>query len=252
MKEWVKDIEHSELQSPEAMTWLDKYDSVNDALAGGFSAVKKVGEPFKLPESLEALEGRPDGKAKVSEFKSQVNKLMGAVEKEEDLADINFSEGLADARNQNPELVEALKKWGVGKPKNIVAEVVKFINTFNQGLLNTEQNNAKNVLKEVAGNLATLYGGEKAVQENYELVRRMFQNDMGLTADEYNKAGKDFVENVLMKNTVVSKGLMNLARQIGKEGTTEPPGSQLTGKKDEGRITKKDGPTGKALGWDKK
>jgi hypothetical protein len=43
---------------------------------------------------------------------------------------------------------------------------------------------------------------------------------------------------------------MNLAKIIVKEGSTEPPPSQVpAGKEEEGQITKKDGPTAKALGW---
>ncbi len=247
MKEWIGELEHRDLKTTDAMAALDKYNSAEDALVGGLNAMKQIGKPFKLPESLDKL---PDDATRQS-FTNQINKILGAVEKEEDLADVDFAEGLADARSQKEGLVEAIKKFSIGKPKSIIKEIVKFINSNNQEIINNKKNDEIKLAQEVKGNLSTLYGGDKAVDDNYENVRRLFQNHMGLSEDEYNQAGKDFIEKVLMKNTVITKGLMNLAKEIVKEGTTEPPGSQPSSQPQDNRISKKDGPSGKALGWNK-
>jgi len=251
MKEWVKELKSDSLQSVEAMSWLDKYNSVEDALSGGFNAVQKVGEPFKLPESLESLERIPGGTA-LPNFKKQLNKLLGAVEKEDDLKDIDFTEGLADARHQNENLVAELKRFAVGKPKNYVKELVKFINNFNNNMINTDKSQTLEKAKQVKESLSVLYGGDKSVEDNYELVRRMFQNQMGLSADEYEKGGKSFIEDVLMRDAVMSKGFMNLAKSLEEEGSTPlvtPPNAANAAK--ESPFTSKESPTGKALGWDK-
>ena len=243
MKEWIGNLNQNNLPA-ETTSWLDKYNSPEEALVGGFNAQKMAGVPFKLPESLDKL---PDDTMR-NNFTSQVNKLMGAVQKEEELADVDFSEGLADARNQNQDLVTELKKFAVGKPKSFVVDLVKFINGFNNNMITGNENRAIEKAKEVRQTLSVLYGGEEKVNENYESVRRLFQNEMGLSAEEYNNAGKSFIDNVLAKDAVMSKGMMNLAKNIVKEGST-PPGEPPVNKETGSVFTSKDSPTGKALGW---
>ncbi len=55
---------------------------------------------------------------------------------------------------------------------------------------------------------------------------------MGLSADEYDKSGKSFIEDVLRKDVIMSKGFMNLAREIVSEGETPEGGTPGTPKKE--------------------
>jgi len=245
-KEWIDNLDHAELKTPEAVQHLSKYDDVESALVGNINQAKLIGKPFKLPESLDKL---PDDNTR-SDFTSQVNKLLGAVEKEEDLADVDFADGLADARTQKDEITGAIKKWAIGKPKSIVKEVTKLINSINQQMLNATAADELKTTQEINGKLSALLGGDKAVADGYENVRRLFQNHMGLSEDEYNQGGKEFVEKVLMNNFVMSKGLINLAKETVKEGTTiTGPGGGTTKTGEPASFATDESPTGKALGW---
>lgn len=221
MKEWVEHLTHEKI-TPEAKTVLDKFETPEDAYIGYVELQKNAGKPFKLPEALDKL---PDDKTR-SELTAQVGKLYGAVEKEEDLADVNFAEGLADARNVNHEFVAAAKKFAVTEklPKSVVAKFTKLLNGFTQQALTTQQQTvatqAQKDLDETRKVLSPLFGGDEGIKQNQELVRRMFQNHAGLTAEEYEKSAKSILDNGIMRDAVFAKGLFNLAANF-KEGQTE-------------------------------
>uniref|UniRef100_A0A6M3JAM3 Uncharacterized protein n=1 Tax=viral metagenome TaxID=1070528 RepID=A0A6M3JAM3_9ZZZZ len=254
MDNWYDDFQSEHLTTPEAQRILSQYKSQEDFNIGAIEAKKMVGAPYKLPKSLESL---PDDNTR-SEFSLQVGKLLGAedlisgrIKSEDDLKDLNFNEGLADVRNANPEFEKALKAYAVEKkwPKSIVKDLIGFINPFNQNLINAKSKSELDEFNKVNEILEVLYGGKDAVKSNYENTRRLFQNHTGITADEYEKAGKSFIEKVLMKDAVMSKAIFNLAKDIVPEGNTEVTGAPA-GKVKESDSLKEEMPyTANVLKW---
>lgn len=226
MEHWSDDLTHDKLITPEAKTVLGEYTTSEEFMAAGLEAKKMVGSPFRLPKSLESL---PDDKVR-EELTSQVSELFGAdgflkgmTKSEEDLADIDFAAGYKNAKSANKEYVAALKAFAVDKklPKETVKDLVGFTNQFNQGLLNNEEKRVIDEADAIKETLTVMCGSKEAVGSSYDNVRKLFQNHCGITTQEYESVGKDFVEKVLMKNAVMSKALFNLADGIVVEGETE-------------------------------
>jgi len=246
-------------ENPAAAKATAKYKTIDDYHKGAYEAMTKVGKPYWLPESLENL---PDDKVR-EEFTSQISKLFdadgflkGMTKSEDDLKDIDFAEGYADARHANNDFIGALKKFAVDKklPKETVKDLVGFINQFNQGMINSKEKELLGEAEKVKETLTVMCGSEEVVSSSYDNVRKLFQNHCGITAQEYEKTGKDFVEKVLMKNAVMSKALFNLAKDIVVEGETEgggEPGGQKKTLSMAERQNKELPTITKAVGWRK-
>ncbi len=254
-KEWIAGLSNETLKTPKAQEWLNKYESHEEALAGGFNAAEKVGAPFRLPESLDKL---PDDKTR-GEFTSQVRKLMGAVEKEEDLNDVNFADGLADAKTVNQDLAAAYKKIGVelGLTKTQFTKLIKFSNSWGQQYKNAQtqaaQKAAQDELNASRQVLSPLFGGDEGIKQETEAVRRMFQNHAGLTAEEFEKTPKAMIDNGLMRDPIYAKALFNIAKNF-KESTTEkgqPTGQPTAPKTDVERVAETSPKSAAAMGWKK-
>jgi len=261
MPEWASGFTNEQLTTPEAQEWLGKYTSPEEALAGGFNAAKTVGKPFRLPESLdklsddkvrgeftsaidrlmgpyrlpESLDKLPDDKSR-GEFSSRIGKLMGAVEKEEDLADVNFADGLADARTVNAELVGAFKKFAIAEklPKALVGKLAKFNNEFATQLVAAQEAARTESAKKVNEALVPLYGGDEGIKKHNEMVRRLFKNHAGLSAQEYEEAAPGLVDSGITQNLALCKALYNIAKQTVPENVTES-------------VTAPGGPTGNSM-----
>jgi len=231
---WSDSLTHEALVTQEAKTVLSQYKTQDDFMVAGLEAKKMVGAPFRLPKSIESL---PDDKTR-GEFTSQVNRLMGAVEKEEDLKDVNFADGLADARTVNQDLVAAYKKIGVelGLTKTQFAKLVKWSNSWGQQYKNAQtqaaQKAAQDELNDSRKVLSALFGGDEGIKRETEAVRRMFQNHAGLTAQEYEQTPKAMIDNGLMRDPIYAKALFNLAKNF-KESTTEGATAGAPAKKTE-------------------
>ena len=262
MDSWTDDLTHEKLTTPEAKTNLSKFETQDDAHIAYLELQKTAGKPYKLPKSLDAVEKWPDENDKKA-FREGLDGLFKAsnirpegIKSEDELDDIDFAKGYADARTENKEMTAALKKYAVEKkwPKYIVAELIDFINPFNQQLKNTVAKDLAAEADKVKESLVVLYGDEDSVNKNYDAVRKLIQNHCGLSAAEYDSFGKEFVEKVLMKNAVMSKGLMNLANDLVKEGESEPTGGKGGEPKKMSmaeRQNKEMPETTKRLGWRK-
>jgi hypothetical protein len=224
--EWYENYEHEQLTSEEGRQMLSKYGSEEEALVGGINAMKKIGAPFRLPEALDKL---PDDNVR-NELKSSIEKLYGPLPNRigsaDDLKDINFAENLADARDVNETVVEAFKQFAVDEKldKSVIQKVIGFSNKLNQKLKNdlieARKKEIDEKTKTTKAKLVELFGSEKAIDEGMERVRRLFQNHMGLTAEEYEQAPKSFMERFIT-DPVLAKGFLNLAKDVVPEGTTE-------------------------------
>jgi hypothetical protein len=221
MEHWTDNVTHQDLQSPEAKAILSKFNTADDAHVGYIQLQKAAGKPFKLPDSLDKL---PDDTTR-ADFSSKVGKLMGAVETEEAMSDINFAEGLPDANMVNKDLVTAFKQFAIANklPKSVVAAVVKFNTQQSVLMRNASHQAAIDTATKVNGELLPMFGGEEGIKKHNEDVKRMFQNHGGLTDDEFQAVIPGLVDSGITKSTPLSKALYNIAAKFG-EGKTDTPG----------------------------
>ncbi len=247
MGHWTDDVTHQELQTPEAKAILSKFNSADDAHVGYVQLQKSAGKPFKLPDSLEKL---PDDATR-ADFTGRIGKLMGVVENDESMADVNFADGLPDAKMVNADLVTAFKAFAIENKlsKSVVAAVAKFNNEYAVKSRQTDQQTAVDTATKVNGELLPMFGGEDGIKKHNEGVKRMFQNHGGLTDEEFQSVIPGLVDSGITKSTPLSKALYNIAAKFG-EGTTDGPGGPGEKELTEGEKTAKELPvTAGILGW---
>ena len=246
MEHWTDTLTHQDLQTPENKAILGKFNSADDAHVGYIQLQKAAGRPYKLPDSLDKL---PDDATR-ADFTGRVGKLMGAVDSVEAMADVNFAEGLPDANMVNADLVKELKNFAVANklPKSVVAAVVKFNNQFSLKAGQARQQTALDTATKVNGELLPMFGGEEGIKKHNENVKRMFQNQGGLTAEEFEAVIPGLVESGITKSTPLSKALYNIAAKFG-EGTTETSGAPGGKGSEEPGIKEELPVTAGILGW---
>lgn len=222
---WSNKITHEDLTTPEAKNWLSKYDSQEEALVGGYNAEKKVGKPFKLPESLEKVESWPDVKDREA-FRGGLSKLLGTISKVEDLDDIDFAKGLPDARQVNAELVSAYKEFCVkrGVPKVLARDLAVFNNEFVTQVVQNQVKEKQDRIQKAQDSLKPLFGDDNALKVHDDRVRRLFQNHCGLSAQEYEGVIGELMSAGVAENATLRKALYNLSKDVVVEGKTEPAG----------------------------
>ncbi|MCK9482791.1 MAG: hypothetical protein WC372_10990 [Candidatus Neomarinimicrobiota bacterium] len=242
MVEWINEFQHESLTDPqvkESFTKaMSKYETKEAAIVGGFNAIQAVGKPFKLPESLDKL---PDDKTR-QEFQLGVSKLLGAVEKPEDLKDIDWLKG-STLENDTPQedLVKKISEIAVAKkwPKSTVQDLVEFWN----GLQASERNKIAESQKQqdaelqekakvIKESFVKISGSEDNLKVDKDLLQSMFRNHAGLSGDEYDAVGDELAGLLLgdvTKAPNMAKGLIMLARQFksgdtnnGSGGTSKP------------------------------
>ena len=248
---WLKGETHEGLVTPEAQSALVKYNSREEAILGGLNAQKSLGKPFRLPESLDKL---PDDKAR-GEFQDGVLKLMGAVDKPEALKDINWTAGMPDGSKADEGLQTAFAAFAVENkiPKGIAQKGVEFWNkmvaqlrTANETTQQTAKTENQTKVNEA---LVNALGSAEKVAEKTELIKRMFKNNLGLTAEEYDQAAEDLVVSGFTGNLTLCKALMAAADKLAGEGSTDAGGGGGGGKPQPKKITEELPKTSKALGW---
>lgn len=254
IKHWTEDIQHTKLADPKVRESFNKaygkYETSEEALLGGLEAIKMTGAPFKLPESLDKL---PDDKTR-GEFTANTLKLLGAVDKEEALDDLDYRVGLPKDRELDNALIGRLKKYAVEKhwPKSFVQDVVELHNIVNEEFHQniTTQYNEKCV-KANAALLAACNNDEKKVAEKSELVRRMFQNSFGFTAEEYGQIRDELVNNGWTVSPLLNNFMIAAAEKLVAEGTTETGEGGKEKEKPKGIAQQLPG-IAEEMGWDKK
>jgi len=233
MEHWTEQIEHEKLSDPatkEAFTKAySKYDTQEDGLLGGLEAIKATGVNYKLPKSIESL---PDDKMR-AEFTGGVHRLLGAVDKIEDLKDLDMTLNLAEGLAADEALSEQFKKFAVENhiPKSVSQRLVGFHNAMIAEAKNKIDNAFKEKCDTVNKELLSVYG-EEGVKTRTEKVRRMFQNSLGLTAEEYEQSAKGLVDGGMTQSSILCKALFNAADKLVTEGSTEVSGGGVGEKKE--------------------
>jgi hypothetical protein len=243
---WTEGLQ-GEAFTPEIKQSLGTKFKTHEDLALNYLDLEKQvrGKPFRLPESLDKL---PDDKTR-GEFKASVSKLLGAVEKPEDLKDINWTVGMPKDSKPDEAMMGILSKWAVGKPKEIVQDGIKVWNETMTAAIEAQQVALLKNAETVNAELEKTYPGK--VAEKTELVRRMFANFAKLTPEEYEKAGEGMVKAGFTSDAVFAKALINLA-ELFKEGTTENgQGSMVKPTPKAPGAETGDEKTYAALGWNK-
>ncbi len=263
---WSQTYEHESLAAPEVresfVKTMSKFEKPENVPIGYFELQKSAGKPFKLPESLDKL---PDDKAR-QEFQSGVSKLLGAVEKPEDLKDVDWLKG-STLENDTPqeELVKKISEIAVAKkwPKSTVQDLAEFWNGLQASERNKiaeskkqEETELQEKAKAIKESFVKISGSEDNLKVDKDLLQSMFRNHAGLSGDEYDAVSDELAGLLLgdvTKAPNMAKGLIMLARQFksgdtanGKGGTPPPPKNEKTFGQKEG-IEK----SSKALGWEK-
>jgi len=224
-KHWT---ESKETFTPEMKTAFAKYGSEDDAFKGAFEAQKSIGKPYKLPESIDKL---PDDKTR-GEFMAGIGKLTGAVQTPEDLKDFNFKVGMPEGVEPDAEIMAGMSKFIVDKhvPKALAQEYVEYSNKMGVEIMTRmkQAEQADFLAKAKASDDAmiadpTIGSAEKLTIED-ENVRRMFQNDLELTAEEYEAIAPELVDANFTKNVVLRKAMIRMARKISATGSHDSGG----------------------------
>jgi hypothetical protein len=229
-KPWYKGIINENLNTPEAEQVLSQYKTVEDALVGGLEAKKAVGR--KLENVIQKpVKGSPA--EEITKYQKTLLKELGAVETEEELADVNFAEGLPEGAPVDETLVGMYKKFAIenGIPKSMIGKNVAF---YNQMMALAKQGYEKNLLAEVEEAnkyFVEHYGSEEEVAKNRELVKRMFRTSFGLSEAEYEQVGTELADTGFIRKKILGRILMDWAKEKvqedssakGQGGGTPPP-----------------------------
>jgi len=259
MENWTDEFEHESLVTPESQEAfkkaMGKYDSQKSAIMGGFEAMKAVGKPYKLPESLDKL---PDDNIR-GEFTAQAHKLLGieTAANIEGLAELDMKAGQAEGASFDENLANDFKAFVVEKKIN-KANAQEMVGFYNQMMAKarialtakteTDKLDAATKTNEA---LIAHFGSKEKVAEQSELLRRAIQNS-GITPEEYEEVGEELANSMLTKNPVMARVMLTLLAPLAAEGTTESGGggTPKPGEITEEQQTAKDLPkTAKALGW---
>lgn len=216
-------LTHEKLTTPEAKQVLSKFKTQEDVNIGYIELQKSLGKPFKFPENPDKLDDKTKG-----EFTASLHKAIGAVEKPEELKDINWTDGMPEGSKADEGLQAAISKLATEKhwPKSVVQDGVKWWNGLaaqakEQQKLEEQKKEQAKLDKMKAANeyLVKTFGGEKQVAEGSELVKRMFAKLV--PADQYEQAGDELVDSGMTTNPVLASALIKLANTYYKEGATE-------------------------------
>ena len=260
---WAGEFEHDSLAAPEAREsftkTMSKYETQDEAVIGGYEAIKMTGKPFKLPESLDKL---PDDKTR-QEFQAGVSKLIGVIDKEDAIPkDFNWAEGAAEGVQPDENFIGMAKKFAIDNhlTGNQLKGVVNTWNGLAKQARETMEQQAMTDIKATNEALLKQYNGsQEALQADIELMRRTFKNCPGMTAEEYEQIAEDLAGpdgkgqvGAMLRKPVLAKWLLKILAPISKEGdTTQGEGGTKPKKEEtaEESVVRETPNTAKALGW---
>lgn len=222
---WSSSFEHESLAAPETRESfskaMSKYNTKEEAILGGYNAMKQVGTPFRLPESLDKL---PDDKVR-GEFKSQASKLLGisGVEKLEDLADLDIKAGLKPDHEINEEFVNSFKQFAVERklPKQTAQELVGFHNQALSAAMDKIETAKIEAATKTNEALIAHFKNKEEVAKQSELVRRAVQNWPGMTTEKYERIGNAIADSILTKDPDAAIVFTEMISKYALEGNTE-------------------------------
>lgn len=232
-------IEHASITAENRValaTHMEKFDSFEAAAVDGMALKGLMGKPFKFPESMDKL---PDDASR-TDFTAQAHKLLGitpGVTDLDGLKDIDLKAGIAAGIEPDENLANLLKSYAVEK-KLTVSSVQDLIGFFNGPITeyaarvaaaNAEAGKLKAEAEKLDAATKTQealishkdFGSEAVVKEKSELLRRAIKNNVGLSAEEYEKYGEEIADSMLTKSAVGARVMLNLLAPLAAESDLE-------------------------------
>lgn len=249
---WTETITHEKLATPEAKQALAKYSTLEDALVGGLDAQKLVGKKKEELLSNAILKPGKDAKPEeIAAYHASLAAELGAVDSEEALNDLNFSEGLPEGSKTDETTIKEFKKFIIDNkmPKGLAQKATALFNKITTGATQQIEQQFKVNAEKTNTELEQYFGGKEKLAEKSELIRRMFQNNAGLTAEEYEAVSGYLVDTRFVHSTAGIKALAAIADKISAEGSTHNGEGGNKTDKGPAPLNEQLPKTAKALGW---
>lgn len=224
---WIEEVDMSSVSPNEQenlKTYLGNYKSPADAFIGGMNHKKMVGQPFKLPESLDKLS---DDQKK--EFAAKAKGVLGieAGVTEDTIKQVNFAKGLSDDQKPNDVAINKIKDIAVKKGFTLsqTQDLIEMMNISGSELAaemkKTTEDNFKKAV-EVSHKILSDFYGEEKLKENAELLRKAFKNNLGLSNEEAESVAEDLMdEGFIFRKPALAKVLIDNFAKLAKEGETD-------------------------------
>ncbi len=255
---WAEGFEHSAVttENREAFNKAAiKFPTQGDMCVGYMEQSKLVGQPFKLPESMDKL---PDDASR-SDFTAQVNKLQGrefAVDVA-GLIDLDMKAGsTAEGEMYDEALGNRFKQFVVNEKidKAKAQAMVKFHNTIMGEARTTfaEKATTDHAAAARACNDVLVAHADFGTQDKLDVqttrLHRALLSKTGLTAEEAENVSKFFKEGEGATNPVLRRVMLNALAPLATEATTESGKGGTAGPKV--KTTAQQLPkTAAAMGW---
>ncbi len=225
MDHWAAEVEHEAITAENREAFnkhMEKFPTQADALVNHMELAKQLGVPYKLPESMEKL---PDDASRTA-LTAAMNKLAGreVATDIEGLADLNMKIGLAEGAPGNEDLAKAFKEYVVksGKGKKMAQSDIAFINeTVSKLAIDASAKAASaKIAKATETNDALVampkYGSQEKLDEASEFVKRAFQHQAGLSAEQFEKVGKSLATSIFSQDPLLADAIITLVAPLGK------------------------------------
>ncbi len=264
MPEWVNEFEHASVttENREAFTkHMEKFPTQADCVANHMELSKQVGKPFRMPESMDKL---PDDASR-NDFAAQAHKLLGIqhAASVDDLKALDLKAGGAENVDEN--IANAFKQFVVDKkmPISLAQESIGFINELSvqarkdagvaaEAAKEQAEADVLTQMGVVNGELEKLYKGGKdevaTLSAQFKKAFTMPNNKFGLNADDAEEVGQAMVDSGLLKNTKLTKIMLDTFAPFGAEGSTDG-GAGGNPQPKKATVAEQLPKTGKALGW---
>jgi len=257
MPHWTQEFNHVSVTDDNRgafNTAMSKYNSVDDAIIGGFEAQKMAGKPFKLPESIDKLD-----ETSRTEFTSQAHKLFNIRKAAniDDLKDVNLKDGLPEGSPYDENFALAYKQFVVDEKMNTsdMPKNAKFFNSI-MGKMKADaatKAESDNLAKAKACDEALIADPDIGSKENLvvmsERFARALKNECGLDADGVEEVADALAESpYLTKNHKLSKILMQKIGALATEAESQGGGAPSK-EKEKPKSPHVGTPTGDALKW---
>lgn len=248
---WTETFEHEKLATPEAREELKRicgaYKTPEDAILGGMEHKKMLGKKLENVIQKPGKDAKPE---EVQEYQTSLLKELGAVDKEDDLADLDVKAGLRDGVPVDDNLAADFKKFVIANkyPKQMAQKAIEF---YNQAIAKAAEAQQAQALKNAETTQAALvkkYGTAEKVAELSELFRRAVKDTFGFTAEEYEQSGEALAK-IINQNPLAARIMLEAVAPRAAEGRTETGGGAGSKGNPPASINSELPKTAKALGW---
>ena len=263
MSDWSEGLEHAAI-TPENRDAFNiaasKFDSQVDMCVGYMEQSKLVGQPFKLPESMDKL---PDDAVR-GDMTKQMNKLLGRefAADVEGLADLNLKDGSAEGIQTDEAMAANFKQFIVDQKisKSVAQKILGFHNramTAGRATLAEQQKvaDAQAIVKVETEKTACAealaahkdFGSKEKVAEADVLMHRAILNKTGHTPEQAAEVAEIVKDSAAFRNPLIRRIILKSLAPLAAESSHKGFGG---GDQPDAPIDPEAGsPTYKALGW---